>query len=306
MDIINLKKLEVAYAFNYDINRVWYVVKDHCIWAKLIGDQVSDYEFQVGNDTYTVGNEFSCTWYGVSETHTKCVQIDEDTDNYKFASWKVNILNIEVQYYMNFYLYADTFDKSTVIIWEISMEDSEKVPIIDEMIQGYKNSIAEIFERISENFEKVSSTQNVSQYESIFINAEQDKVWDLMTNWKQLKTICPLIANDVEYDGENVKLGTKLKLTLKKNKCTSVCFLQTTSVSSSPNDYKWGYTLTCYDAIPKVPKQEIVFNVIKVNEQNTFLTFTHDFKEFINNEVLNFLSNDKKEILKCLKVFLES
>ena len=64
--------------------------------------------------------------------------------------------------------------------------------------------------------------------------------------------------------------------------------------------------LECFEAEPVSPKQELKFSLIYVNENNTYLSFIHEFKDPIKYELINSIARDKKNILKELKKRLES
>jgi len=67
------------------------------------------------------------------------------------------------------------------------------------------------------------------------------------------------------------------------------------------DDIKWVYTLECYDGVPKMPKQEITFTIIKIDSNMCFLEFKHTFLEYIKHNVIQNISKDKILILKTLK-----
>jgi hypothetical protein len=94
-DIITNKKekkytLVVSYITEENIDRCWLFFSDIVKVQGTSSNIVINYSFDKGNNTYKIGNEFSCYWIGISKIHYKCV---ESKNNYgiRKISWIINL-----------------------------------------------------------------------------------------------------------------------------------------------------------------------------------------------------------------------
>jgi len=157
-----------------------------------------------------------------------------------------------------------------------------------------------VIEKI-EDFLKNNSVRlpNLSQFESIIIEKNINSVWNLITNWKKLSEVAPLIADDVELKGDPKNIDSVIKLFFIDKKM--MCLLKVKEIDAT--GCNWTYHLECFDGFPKVPLQEIQFNLIKIDEDSCFLSFNHIFKEAINPKLIMSIEPDKRKILAKIKKY---
>lgn len=295
------KKYEVLHTYQVNIKKVWDFIKDYTAWNYLIKDIVSTNKFHKGDNTYTPGNEYSHTWYGVGELLHKCVVIEE-TPNDKFGSWEIYAEVLGITYHQNFYLLKDTNQDRIIFKWEIVNGEFDNVAFTIEIIEGYKQTIKAIMVLMEKHL--TTKVDKYKQMESIIIKSSQDKVWSVITNWPLLRTVAPIVADKVEVSKDQLEVGVKINLGFKKKKVMHVCCLEVIDVDKN-NFSKWNYKMTCHDTNLQVPRQEVEFVCIKIVDDLTFLSFKHKFMECIDTKFIDNLTKNKREILERVKLYLE-
>jgi len=170
----------------------------------------------------------------------------------------------------------------------------------EEQIEIIPKEIKEILNR----FDLFLSNDFVDSYqtETIIINKNINIIWRVITNWRIFKNLVPLIAQDVVMEEDPLAIGSNITLKWQKNNVE--CYLKVVSVCKQNNE-KWEYKLECYDGKPEITKQYLVFSLIKVSENKTFLHFKHEFLQSITFDCVKNIVNNKKLILKTLKTELE-
>jgi len=109
----------------------------------------------------------------------------------------------------------------------------------------------------------------------------------------------PSIADEAEYDGDPLTIGSKVILKwVSKN---VLCFLKLTSIDIEEKNGFYQLVFDCYDGVPKVPAQTLTFSVRKLTDDTTFFMFKHCFKSDYKAEYINLISKEKKSILTRLK-----
>ncbi len=220
MDILSTRKFEIPYVFKYNINRVWNLMQDYSLWSHILNDADNPIEYIVDKNTFTVDKEFHVILNGVSELTAQCLSTNDTQEHFRSVTWQMCSDLLGIKYNQTFSLYADTQETQTAFIWEVEITEPVDITQISEMFEAHRQSIIENLVKLDENFVNLTAAQKSSQYESVIVNCPRTIVWDLITNWKRLKEVSPLIANEVQYDGENLKLGSKMNLVMMNIKET--------------------------------------------------------------------------------------
>ena len=137
------------------------------------------------------------------------------------------------------------------------------------------------------------------------IDASRKEIWDIITNWCVLRTISPLVADEVEYVGDQLIEGSHLKLIYNTNR-NFVCDFKIVTVRNDVySSEDWEYFMELCTSYPKIPFQQIKFSIVFLESNKCFLTFTHEYKEKLNVNMLSKISADKKIVLRDIKNYLE-
>jgi len=288
-------EFRICHNFKYSIGRVWDNISDLVL--------LSDSEFQLGHvedmkgeGTNKLNSEFNYIWYGSYATYLKTIEVSEKEDMKKIK-WYGKIEEIQTEYEFSFTLYSNTSDNTTLVIWEY-------FPIKTKLDTKFINALDLLKSQLIKRWEHLigNSTKELCQYESIIVRSTPKEILKIIGDWKKFSKVAPLIADRVEYLGDPLTVGTELQIYF--NKQNLKCFLKIKHIEESQNSLK--FYLECYDGKPKVPLQDIHFDIEKINEEICIITFKHIFKQDLKYEFVNSISKDKRIILKLLKQHLES
>ena len=119
---------------------------------------------------------------------------------------------------------------------------------------------------------------------------------------KTFKNLVPRICDNVEYEGEKLKKGSKMIFSWEKPMKMSVS-LEVKKIVKEDKECELVYD--SFESKPKVPWQEIQWKLIKLDDTNTLIEFRHSFQEEIKKENLDYISRNKKKILISLKKVIE-
>lgn len=294
------KKISTTYSYNDSIKRVWDVFKDFDKCNADFADMRTKCEFIVGNNTFEVNNEFKMTWKDSSELIFKCINV-VDEEFHKKIAWRVHVPDYEVYYTHIYIIHSNTIEKNSILIWDIIYDQPEKLPFTKDTLINMHKILLESCKRYEIILKK--NLDNLNQTESVIINKEKEKIWRLITNWKEFVQIVPAVADEVELEGDPQQINSvvRLKFTTRDVECK----LKVISINNNPQDEKWEYNLECVDGKPRVPKQILSFNLMDISDNMTFISFKHEFKQMVKYELMQSISNEKKKILSGLKNYFE-
>jgi hypothetical protein len=222
-----------------------------------------------------------------------------DTYHYKKINWRVHATNPELVYDYCYNLHLNTIDKTTLLVWDVIYVETVSMP--KKLRDSYDYVRKELLKRYDAHLKK--NIDDLYQCESIIINAEREKIWNIITNWKKFQKIVPILADEISYEGDPLQINTHLILKWINKKMT--CSLKVLEVNKKNLIDEWDYVLECFDGTPKVPLQELHFKLIDLTNKSTFVQFQHIFKETLKYDLIESVGKDKKHILSSLKNYFE-
>ena len=203
-------------------------------------------------------------------------------------------------YINDFTVKYSTLDNVTILFWSLYLQTS----LSNNQIENFYLDRLDMCKKLDTYLK--NSNDNLYSVESIIIKRNQTYIWDVLSDWNLFKDHVPFIADRVVYEGAKSIIGSKIKLMWESMKVECVLNI----VKSEGNDKKmsnWVIELECSsDAKPKLPSQNLIFNVSKLSDKSTFVLFKHEFKEPIEHAYFQSLVKKKKNILNSLKKSLES
>ena len=108
------KKMTSTHIFDESISRVSPCFVDFVKNNTIFTDISSPIEMVIGNNSFTVGNEFNLVWYGFAKLNWKCTEYI-NTSNHVRISWKIYAADFDNQYDMIYNFYTDTVGKQTLL-----------------------------------------------------------------------------------------------------------------------------------------------------------------------------------------------
>jgi hypothetical protein len=286
-------KYSLSFEYNHNIKKVWKAVKDIRILGKIDPNINIEVNFLKGSCSWNKGSIYTLTSLNSYQAIVEVIQVIENQE-FKLIKFKNKVLlPFNHEYINTVSLYYDTIQSSTKIVHEMLYEENTDV----EFIKMMNVLRAEFLKKINDYL--TYSNEYFSQEESFVLEINRKCLWEIVSNWNILKKLVPFIADLVIYEGSPKVKGTNLRLKwLKKN---IECFLKVERVSNEIDNDVWEYSLLCYKGVPAVPEQEIIFKILRIDKNFSFLEFKHVFKQSIKNEILESISQDKKKILQTLK-----
>jgi len=292
------QELKTRHVIKYPINQVWPIISDLTICDHLFSHLWTETEFTFGDDTYSVGNQFTKVYFSNRMIFTCTESIN--SENFKKINWRIVQDKTNFLFNFSYTMYPDTSNNSTFLVWDIIYDDNELSPLSPQYVEGDLKVRKECTTKWSDylKHEKVP----LIQVESVIINSRIDKVWNLLTNWISLSQVAPLIADDVECTGDPTEVNTIVKLFFIDKKM--MCHLRVKNVEEQ-NENNLLYRLECFYGLPKVPHQDIQFQIVKINDKSCYLSFAHEFREKVNSKMIASLQSDKRKILGKIKNYME-
>lgn len=238
------------------------------------------------------GNEVTILWNG---THNFTFRIDNTITLPYFKMFTHrSIANPSsfAPFEHTFSFFWNSTDKVTVFKFTARVKDTEgKLSITDYIIEN-KDSMC----FSTENY-LITTLTNLEENESISINMSIEEVWKFVDN----------INNQVYFypNSQSISIKeleqNKILIEDEDNKTKTTFLVNKTEF----NNDKKQLELELLSANVSLPKQKIVINLIRMDENQCFIIFKHIILEFIPYDILMSYSSSKKKVLRKVKNIIE-
>lgn len=294
------KKLsfDLTYKFTHDIERIWLLMRDSSLVTIINDDKILPISISYSRETWKKGSKYEGVIY----------------DKYSFKAETIESINLPhkkklVTKYtyedgtssiLKFNLYRITENNTCVMYSQIIFSSFEVMDKI--FINDYKeNSIA-----VLNKIEKIlaDTSFNLFQFESCIITAKLEDIWSIITNWSKLKMIAPLMRYECPDDPIISKINDEK--TICVNNGSAHVKVKVIIFEHNPKRNKWIYAFSVIDGEPKVPKQDVIVTLLRINFEECQISILHDFKEKVTQRIVENLSKDKKYVLNSLKDYVEN
>jgi hypothetical protein len=194
------------------------------------------------------------------------------------------------------YLMEETCFNQTVYCLALNADTSDNLTIINNIYNEETRNI--IGEKIVNKLKKY--IEDLYQVESVVINIEMKKVWEIISDWKKLQQIDSSVPEIIETFGNLDKVGDTFTVKLADEK------LYLRVVKIELNDRDASYELhCCIDDEMKIVCMIINFFLVKLNDKSCYLKMTHKFVLHTASDTISLLRDGKIETLKRLKKLVE-
>ena len=244
------------------------------------------------------------------------IEIETSINHNKF---KIKVINsINTPFYKSFT--HDIIEKPTLFAgftttFNFFWDSIEQITILQIIIiikdSLYKTSIADyMFPRQNQKFKIIcdyleENCNNLEQEESISINKNIIIVWNFLIEINNIKNFFydSKFNNNIEigiiHDRENeIEIIDKEK----KNKIRILISLE----NNQDNDNEKEILLQIISSIIPIPKQRIKLKIIKIDENNSMLFYSHQILQFLDSDILGSYSFIKKKTLWEIKGLIEN
>ena len=306
MDLLNLKiyninrNKNILIAFSHiidiSIDKLWACLRD---LLPSNDKSLKNFSFIKGNNIWKIGNKFTYYWSNIYKVKSETIDNVEENDRKKI-SWNIET-DFGFHYIKSCYLYKISKKEETLL--KIIIISEQTIPsnllLIDKKYFCLFNPYMFLDKN---NYIKEEKEKTIS-YESCIINANYKDIWNLITDFKKLSEIGPVMGTNIEKWGHTFEVGTFWKTYLNNIKKT--IFLKVNKVKMHNKQKLWIYSLETIGSDKSIIHQEIELKVVKIEEKKSQLSITNTYMKKINNNYLKVININKRDILKRIKRYLE-
>jgi len=177
------KKITTIYSFDYHIDTVFNILKDFDIVSPYFIEMRSGITLMKGKNSYELGNIFSLVWYNQTILQFKVVEIIEEMNNKKI-NWRVYSEQWKISYNYCYELHYNTIQENTLMIFELIYDNPEILPFTKTTLRDYHRILLETCTLLNKYFNDNLIVKE--QTESIVINCERKKIWQILINLNKL------------------------------------------------------------------------------------------------------------------------
>jgi hypothetical protein len=184
---------------------------------------------------------------------------------------------------------------------------SEEVFLYQTKIDSYLNDMFNTYQlqmktrcKIVEKFLK-EFTFNLTQFESIIINEDFNIICKYIRHFKLFAKFAPSIANKVIVKGDSSQVGCEIVLYNEQDR--NNLKLIRNEIIDDKLFYELEYINKGYSE--KIPKQLVKFMLIKIKDDQTFISFVHEFIDPIRFSTISKMNKNKQRILQEFKTNTE-
>jgi hypothetical protein len=285
---------------NEKIERVWEFLVNPFYFKKILPKEFTNFKFKQKASSFLPGDEIFFYWLGVSNIQIKFVSKIETTLSKKFI-YDV-ILDIGIFYRKTCSLYKITNNNTTLL--KIILSKIPNKEYDDDNFISFIKLNPNLYVSTFENLNKLVKTSfdNLYQIESFIVNKNHNVSWDITTDFQKLSEINPKVGNNFSCRGNKFKKDSFIKC-IYLDKCT---FFIIKDVEQKKNKNKWVYALETIGSDVDYTKQEIQLWINKINENKSQISIIHIFKQLISKKDLDKFQNEKCEILKSIKDYINN
>jgi hypothetical protein len=293
--------IQTCYHFKQDIERVWLIIRSFDI-LMLISNP-DDYPCVIikGQDTWKEGNIFKGNSYGLFPFVGK-VNKTVNFPEMKKIEWLFNVKDNDY-FMLTIELFKVNEDKTTVALREFKFE---KKQLKLEFTQRLKNiNEITIFNKIEKILEK--EPINLLRYESGIISGQMEDIWNFILDFNNLIAIAPNNNYLPNINFKELKIGQKVTASVFFNDEIRTFDITLKCKEERKGWNKWIMGCEVSGGAPKkVPKHIVLFQLTKINNNESQLTLLTKFNEPIDNDEFKKLSDRKKYVLNSIKDYFEN
>jgi hypothetical protein len=291
--------LQDSYHFKQDIDRVWAIFRSFDILSILSNQDNNLLIYLKGNDTWKQGNEFKGSILGQIPYVAK-VKDSINLPEIKKIEW---IIYAKKDYTLiTIDLLKVTDDNSTVVVKQIKREKDFPKDISNMIIQMNNNKLYEKIDNILE-----TEPINLLKYESGIINGKMEDIWNILTDFNQLRIISQKNDYLPNFSFKTIKINDKKEVSISNNKRIKKYFITLKHKEEKPGSNKWiiAFEVSGGDPI-KIPVHTVLYQLTKITNSKCQLTILTKFHEPIGTEIFKEFSRQKRFLLVSIKEYFDN
>ena len=200
---------------------------------------------------------------------------------------------------INLLFKTNTIDNTTLFTITLFLENLRLITNndINKIIKGCKNLCVEYIQFLELLLKK--SNQFLFHYDSVIINCSKEKLFDYFFNFELIKQLHN--ASIPNFKKEELVEGKILEFKVNNSKKTILIKLGKLKIDKTKKKNE----IHIFPLNEDVSSQEIIFTIISLSEENTFLSISHKFNENVNFEQIKKIEKKKKFMFNLIKFLLE-
>lgn len=217
----------------------------------------------------------------------------------KKINWILESKDIPTSINYCFHIIANTLDNTSLLIFQIIINQPFLISPEKQnrVVDGLKTICVEMINAIDTLLQL--SNECIYEFKSSIIKAPIEKIWTYITCQKGLNRMFAI--ENIQYSGPIDKVGTVISWMFVKENIEGKCEIKV--YDNDPKNKEWKYCIIPLGG--PLQNQEVLFTLIKINDNKTFLSFSHKFNEIINKETISKLEKKKISIITVMKKDLE-
>ena len=201
---------------------------------------------------------------------------------------------------INFNFKANTLDNTTLLTLEIKLVNTKFTSEhnLNKIVKGCQNLCKEYIRLIEKYLEQ--KLDLLFQTESVILKENKEKIFKYFINFKMLESFKGLKI--IFPKEEDLKVGSKVYFI---NESEGIKIENTIiKIQKNPKKKKWCMKFSCNSQLFKT--QDIHIYLISLEDNLTFLSIIHHFKENIQFEQIQEIEEKKKHLIMKIKDFFEN
>lgn len=287
---------------NENINRTWKFMRDIIYLTKIATDICGPLTFHKGENTWTLGSEFSFLYINFFDLIVKCKKIHSTYSPRKIQIfWDCSTLGFRHIKTTSLYKVSDPINKTLVKINLNAIDVNEKKP---PKIDGsyYKS----VFVYILQSYDKYirNSIEHLIEYQSFVVEKNYIDVWNYVINFENLGKISSFIGENFEIYDNHKKKGTFWKYVSFID--GKVNFFKVVGVKIYKKRNYREYIVETFGTQNSMINQEVKIKVTNIFGNKCQVSFTHFFKDRVTEKYLFYFNKIEQEFMEKLKETLQN
>ena len=294
--------LVVSYVSEENIDRCWIFFSDILKCEGSPSNIVTNYHLDKGKNTYTIGNEFSCYWIGISNIHYKCIE-SKNSYAIRKISWII-ALDIGFSIRKTYLIYPITNDNKSLIKLNLELITENNEPMNFEETKDYYYQLQyKIINKIIKVMD--ASKEYHFIYESFIVKKGQIICWNNIINLKKIgEVMSGNIGHNFISNGDPEKIGTFWRCELKNE--NKLIFIIVKNISKPKKRNTWKYCLETFGTQINNIRQTVEINIVKINNETSQISILIKYLEKLNKNLYDYKKKRIKKVIPKIKTFINN
>jgi len=289
-----MKRVKNFFFFEDSIDRVFGYLKDFKKTDSLFEDIRSATEITKGINTFEPGNLFH---YSVNNVKINFEVLEfNEQENIKSIKWHVSVEGTDIDYDYEYILHKCTIGGDLILEWNLIFKETTKIES-DMVLKDLNECMLRIKKKLK--------TDLTDYYvcDAQVLKSDRTFIKNLILSLNTLKNH-QCFFGKLKFYGDPKEVGCKMVAELP---LLGIEVKYNVEVADfDENHFQWTYSLKSKSSSnPNTPSntyiKEIIFTIIKISKDKTFVEVKHTFNQLVSKEKLILIKEEEGNFLKELK-----